>query len=98
MEKLEKIHDTNEKAVLDVLLEKLTALLSKHTSAGVSNNFGETLIGKGAKFTPKNLSEIDYQNINPLHWTGDRKTDDQINTLLHNYNIKFNEELGRYKR
>jgi DNA-directed RNA polymerase subunit beta len=24
--------------------------------------------------------------------------DDQINTLLHNYNIKYNEELGRYKR
>ena len=29
---------------------------------------------------------------------GDAKTDDLINTLLHNYNIKFNEELGRYKR
>jgi len=36
--------------------------------------------------------------VNPLGWTGDAKTDDQINTLLHNYSIKFNEELGRYKR
>ena len=33
-----------------------------------------------------------------MGWTGDAKTDDQINTLLHNYSIKFNEELGRYKR
>jgi DNA-directed RNA polymerase subunit beta len=33
-----------------------------------------------------------------LGWTGDAKTDDQINTLLHNYSIKYNEELGRYKR
>jgi DNA-directed RNA polymerase subunit beta len=33
-----------------------------------------------------------------LGWTGDKGTDDQINTLLHNYSIKFNEELGRYKR
>jgi DNA-directed RNA polymerase subunit beta len=56
------------------------------------------LIGKGAKFNQKNLSTIDYQNVNPLGWTGDAKTDDQINTLLHNYSIKFNEELGRYKR
>jgi DNA-directed RNA polymerase subunit beta len=33
-----------------------------------------------------------------LGWTGEAKTDDHINTLLHNYNIKYNEELGRYKR
>jgi DNA-directed RNA polymerase subunit beta len=33
-----------------------------------------------------------------LGWTGDEKTDDSINTLLHNYNIRYNEELGRYKR
>jgi DNA-directed RNA polymerase subunit beta len=36
--------------------------------------------------------------VNPLGWTTDAKIDDQINTLLHNYNIKYNEELGRYKR
>ncbi|MBO9573589.1 MAG: DNA-directed RNA polymerase subunit beta, partial [Chitinophagaceae bacterium] len=67
-------------------------------STGVTNNFGEMQIGKGAKFNAKNLSTIDYQNVNPLGWTGDDKIDSQINTLLHNYNIKFNEELGRYKR
>jgi DNA-directed RNA polymerase subunit beta len=36
--------------------------------------------------------------VNPLVWTAEAKTDDHINTLLHNYNIKYNEELGRYKR
>jgi len=80
------------------LLDKLNTLLREHTSTGVSNNFGEVQIGKGAKFTTKNLAGLDYANINPLGWTGDKKVDDQINTLLHNYNIKFNEELGRYKR
>jgi len=44
------------------------------------------------------LAAIDYQNVNPLGWTADKKTDDSINTLLHNYSIKYNEELGRYKR
>jgi len=56
------------------------------------------LIGKSAKFNIKNLGAIDYQNVNPLGWTGDSVIDNQINTLLHNYNIKYNEELGRYKR
>jgi DNA-directed RNA polymerase subunit beta len=98
MEKLEKMHEKNEADLMEVLLEKLAALLANHVSAGVSNNFGEVQIGKGAKFTEKNLRGLDYANINPLGWTNDKKVDDQINTLLHNYNIKFNEELGRYKR
>ena len=98
MEKLEKMHEKNENDLKEVLLEKLTTLLANFTSSGVSNNFGEMQIGKGARFTDKNLRGLDYANINPLGWTGDKKTDDSINTLLHNYNIKFNEELGRYKR
>ncbi|MCU7550010.1 DNA-directed RNA polymerase subunit beta [Chitinophagaceae bacterium LB-8] len=98
LEKLEKIHDKNEQDLLEVLLEKLQVLLKDKASASVSNNFGEVLIGKGAKFTQKNLSQIDYQNVNPLGWTGDEKIDEQINILLHNYSIKYNEELGRYKR
>jgi len=98
IEKLEKIHEKNEADLMEVLLDKLNTLLKEHTSTGVSNNFGEVQIGKGAKFTTKNLAGLDYANINPLGWTGDKKVDDQINTLLHNYNIKFNEELGRYKR
>jgi DNA-directed RNA polymerase subunit beta len=98
IDKLERIHEKNEADLMEVLLEKLTTLLKDHASAGVSNNFGETQIGKGSKFTSKNLGGLDYANINPLGWTGDQKVDDQINILLHNYNIKYNEELGRYKR
>jgi DNA-directed RNA polymerase subunit beta len=98
LEKLEKIHEKNETDLMEVLLEKLQVLLRDHTSAGVSNNFGEVLIGKGVKFTAKNLTGIDYQNVNPLGWSGDKRVDEQINVLLHNFNIKYNEELGRYKR
>ncbi len=98
IEKLEKVHEQNEKDLLEVLIGKLQVLLKDKTSSGVSNNFGEMLIAKGGKFNAKNLSGIDYANVNPLGWTGDAKIDGSINTLLHNYNIKFNEELGRYKR
>ncbi len=98
LEKIEKTHEKNEADILEVLISKLLTLTKDKNSAGISNNFGEVLIGKGAKITAKNLGGIDYQNVNPLGWTGDAKTDDHINTLLHNYNIKYNEELGRYKR
>ncbi len=98
LEKIDKSHEKIESDILELLISKLLVLLKDKNSAGVTNNFGEVLIGKNAKFTPKNLANIDYQNVNPLVWTGEAKTDDYINTLLHNYNIKYNEELGRYKR
>jgi DNA-directed RNA polymerase subunit beta len=98
IDKLEKMHEKNEIDLKELLFNKLQQLLLNKTSTGVTNNFGEVQIGKGAKFTAKNLSQLDFQNINPLGWTGDKKTDEQINTLLHNHSIKFNEELGRYKR
>ncbi len=98
LDKIEKTHEKNENDILELLVNKLTTLLKDKTSVGVSNNFGESLIGKGVKFNQKNLANIDYLNVNPLGWTGDAKTDNLINILLHNYSIKFNEELGRYKR
>ncbi|MBM3443906.1 MAG: DNA-directed RNA polymerase subunit beta [Bacteroidetes bacterium] len=98
LEKLEAIHKQNEKDNFELLVSKLQTLLKDKNSSGVSNNFGEVIVGKGNKFSAKALAGIDYQNINPLGWTGDAKTDDSINTLLHNYNIRYNEELGRYKR
>ena len=91
LEKIEKQHEDNEKDLMELLQNKLQNLLKDKTSQGVTNSFGEILIGKGVKFTVKNISGIDFSNVNPLGWTGDAKTDNLINVLLHNYNIKFNE-------
>ena len=98
IEKLERIHEQNEKDIKELLISKLQMLLKDKTSTGISNTFGQVQVPKGSKFTAKALAAIDYQNVNPLGWTGDVKTDDAVNTLLHNYSIKYNEELGRYKR
>ena len=98
LDKVEKQHEHNFTSLKELLIEKLQTLLKDHTTPGVVNNFGETLISKGSKFNAKNLATIDFQNVNPLGWTGDKKTNDLINTLLHNFSIKYNEELGRYKR
>ena len=98
LEKIEKVHEKNLEDLKTFLFEKLQVLLKDKISAGITNNFGETVLTKGGKFNSKTLGSIDYQNVNPLGWTGDKETDGLINQLLHNYNIKFNEELGRYKR
>jgi DNA-directed RNA polymerase subunit beta len=98
LEKVEKAHHVIVDEIRDNLLSKLHILLKDKTSQGVTNNFGESIIGKGAKFNQKNIASIDFPNINPLGWTGDTETDHYINVLLHNYTIKFNEELGRFKR
>nr|MDH4470953.1 DNA-directed RNA polymerase subunit beta [Fluviicola sp.] len=98
LEKVEKAHHIVVADLKEQLVGKLTILLREKTSAGVTNSYGETLIGKGVKFNSKNLQTLDVQGINPLGWTGEEKVDQAINTLLHNYTIKYNEELGRFKR
>ncbi|MBS1740769.1 MAG: DNA-directed RNA polymerase subunit beta [Bacteroidetes bacterium] len=98
LEKIEKVHEKNIDDLKNLLMEKLMTLLKDKSSQGISNNFGELVLAKGGKFNSKTLGSIDYANVNSLGWTGDAETDDSINQLLHNYNIKFNEEIGRYKR
>ncbi len=98
LEKIEGTHEKNLTNVKELLMDKLMTLLKDRNSAGITNNFGEPVITKGGKFNQKTLGSIDYANVNPLGWTSDELVDNQINQLLHNYNIKYNEELGRYKR
>ena len=98
LEKIEKVHNQNVEELKKLLLEKLSVLLSEKASAGVTNTYGEPVISKGGKFSLKVLNSVDFQNVNPLGWTGEEETDALVNQLLHNYNIKYNEELGRYKR
>jgi DNA-directed RNA polymerase subunit beta len=98
MEKIEEVHSKNTDTIKGMLMDKLMTILANKTSAGVNNNFGEPVLSKGGKFNSKTLGAIDYSTVNPLGWTGEEETDEMINQLLHNYSIKYNEELGRYKR
>jgi DNA-directed RNA polymerase subunit beta len=64
----------------------------------VTDLFKEVIIPKGAKFTQKMLTELNYETVNPSKWTTDKEKNDQIKQLLHNYTIKFNDVTGVYKR
>lgn len=98
MDKNEKLFNAQTEKLKVLLLEKLGELLNEKESGGVTSSFNQILIVKGAKFNAKNLSTLDYLNINPLGWTNDETTNEYVNQLLHNYNIKYNEIVAKYKR
>ena len=98
LEKLDSKHDKAVKDLKNTLIEKLFEIVNGKTSQGVYNVYKELHVPKGVKFTQKILVDLSYENINPTKWTTDDDKNDQIKTLLHNYNIKVNEELGAYRR
>jgi DNA-directed RNA polymerase subunit beta len=98
LEKLEVTHERNMKTLKDRLVDKLFTIVSGKTSQGIYNVYKELLVAKGAKFTQKILTDLDYANVNPLGWTTDDDKNEAIKMTLHNYNIKINEELGVFKR
>ncbi|HEY4797476.1 MAG TPA: DNA-directed RNA polymerase subunit beta, partial [Bacteroidia bacterium] len=81
------------------LVEKLMHLVSGKSSQGVFNYLKEELVERGTKFTEKLLTKIeDYTEVNPYKWTTSKEVNDQIESVLHNYRVKFNEILGEHKR
>ncbi len=98
LERVDKEHDRNTNILRALLIEKLFELVNNKTSQGVFSVYKELLVPKGVKFTQKILTDLVYENINPTKWTTDNEKNDQIKLLLHNYNIKLNEELGEYRR
>ena len=80
------------------LVDKLFILVNGKTSQGVKDYLNVDVIPKGSKFTLKQLQEVDFLNANPNKWTTDKKKNDQIKQLLHNYIIKYKEIDGVAKR
>ena len=98
---IEKIDAEFEKGAEDLkmrLVDKLFILVNGKTSQGVKDYLNVDVIPKGTKFTLKQLQELDYLNINPNKWTTDKKKNETINQLLHNYLIKYKEIDGVFKR
>ncbi len=96
--KLEEAHKVALNELKTILVDKLFTLVKGKTSQGVKNSYGEVLIPRGTRFTQAILRKVDYNHINPSKWTTDKRINELIIRLLHNYNIKYSEELGRYNR
>ena len=98
---LEKLDADFEKSVEELknkLVDRLFILVNGKTSQGVKDYLNSNVISKGSKFTLKQLQEIDYLNVNPNKWTTDKKKNDSIKLLLHNYVIKYKEIDSVFKR
>ena len=98
LEQLDVDFEKDHAALKQDLVNKLMKLLDGQKCNGVFNNFREELIKKGGKFTEKALLSVDYSIVNPSNWTADDSVNKAIQRLLHNYNIKYNDILGVYKR
>jgi DNA-directed RNA polymerase subunit beta len=98
---LDQVEAEYQKELADVkavLVNKLITIIGDNKSEGVKNYFNEEIIKKGVKFTEKGLLAIDYTVVDPKGWTKDKKANDLIERLLHNFNLKATDILGVYKR
>ena len=73
-------------------------LVKGKPSNGVRSIYNEQLVPQSVNFSQELLREIEYTTVDYSNWTDDDNTNDLIARLLHNYSIKVNEEVGRYKR
>jgi DNA-directed RNA polymerase subunit beta len=98
---MQKIDDEFERQYEELkarLIDKLFVLVNGKTSQGVKDYNNVEIIAKGAKFTQKQLQDLDYININPTKWTTDKQKNDQIRELLNNFMAKFKDIDAVYKR
>lgn len=98
LDKLEEQHKIALNELKTVLIDKLQSLVKGKTCQGLRTIYNEQLLPKGVKFSLETLRELDYAAIDYLNWTEDARSNELIAKLLHNYSIKVNEEVGRYKR
>jgi DNA-directed RNA polymerase subunit beta len=98
LDKIEEEFVKNIDEIRTRLIEKIFSLVNGKTSQGVKDYLNADVVPKSTKFTQKILQEIDYLNVNPSKWTTDKKKNDTIRTLLHNYTIKYKGVEGFYKR
>jgi DNA-directed RNA polymerase subunit beta len=98
VDQLDREHEKEVADLKRILVEKLLALVKDMSSQGVFNYFKEEQIKKGTKFNAKSLTTIDYSVVNADSWTKDDHANELIKRAIHNYNLKFNELLGSYKR
>jgi len=98
LDSIDEEFDRGASALRAKLEDKLFTLVNGKTSQGVKDYYGGDIIGKGIKFTLKQLQEIDYLTINPAKWTTDKEKNDMIFALINNYIMKHKELEAVSKR
>ncbi|MBU6220653.1 MAG: DNA-directed RNA polymerase subunit beta [Bacteroidetes bacterium] len=98
LSKLEDEHKIILNELITRLVDKLLQLVKSKQCKGVRSVYNDILIPAGSKFSQQVLRNIDYASVDYSNWTDDSSINNLIARLLHNYSIKVNEEVGRFKR
>jgi DNA-directed RNA polymerase subunit beta len=98
LSKLEDEHKIILNELITRLVDKLLQLVKSKQCKGVRSVYNDILIPAGSKFNQQVLRNIDYASVDYSNWTDDASINNLIARLLHNYSIKVNEEVGRFKR
>ena len=98
LDQIDEELDRQVSALRARLEDKLFNLVNGKTSQGVKDYYGGDLIAKGAKFTLKQLQEIDYLTVNPGKWTTDKDKNEMIYALVLNYIQKYKEHEAAARR
>ncbi|HAC22620.1 MAG TPA: DNA-directed RNA polymerase subunit beta [Porphyromonadaceae bacterium] len=89
--KLDEEYETKMAELRVALIDKLVILTSGKTSQGVKDYMNTEIIPKGAKFSHKALSELDYNAIQVSKWTTDNHKNELIKQVILNYLKKYKE-------
>jgi DNA-directed RNA polymerase subunit beta len=98
LEKLEKDFEKKVGEIKSILIDKLMGVVNGKVSNGVFSNYKEEWISKGTKFSVKVIQDLDFANTDASGWTKEDDANNLIKAMLHNYNLRINEETGKYKR
>ncbi len=98
LDKLDDQHSIALNELKTLLVDKLAVLTKGRPTEGIKSIYNEELVPKGSKLTKTVLKNIDYSSVDYGNWTDENESNALISKLLHNYTIKVNEEVGRYKR
>ena len=96
--KLDEEYEVKLEELRKTLIEKLLNLTEGKNSAGVKDYTNIDIVPKGAKFTHKVLSEIDFQSVQLNKWTTDTHKNSLIRTTVINYLRRFKEIDAELKR
>lgn len=96
--KLDEEYENKMEELKKVLIDKLLVLTEGKTSAGVKDYTNMDIVPKGAKFTHKILSEIDFQSVQLNKWTTDSQKNELIRATVINYLRRHKELDAELKR
>ncbi len=96
--KIDQEFEQEKERLRNILIEKLLTIVKGKTSQGVKDYYGNEVIAKGIKFSAKTFENINFLEVDPKKWTTDKKKNELIEKLLHNYYIKYKEIEAAYQR